>query len=96
MRVDGCFEKFYGPDLINIHKADESFYETIFNEIGLEPKRAIVIDDKPRFLECAQKLGSNVIHACLAENAESSFQYHVKHMSELPQVVEQVIKKAKK
>ncbi|NPD89353.1 MAG: HAD hydrolase-like protein [Asgard group archaeon] len=96
MRVINCFEGFYGPDLVNTHKTDESFYEAIFNDIGLDSKRAIVIDDKPRFLERAQKVGANVIQACLTEEIEASFQYYVNHMSELPEVVEQVIKKAKK
>ena len=96
MRVEGYFENFYGPDLINTHKADESFYEAIFNDIGLDPKRAIVIDDKTRFLECAQKLGANVIQACLTGKVDPTFQYHINHMSELPQVVEHVIRKAKK
>ncbi len=96
MRVDSCFEKFFGPDLINIHKADESFYEAIFSDIGLEPKKAVVIDDKPRFLESAKKLGANVIQACLTEKVEPSFQFHVNHMDDLPKVVEQVIKKVKK
>lgn len=96
MRIEKCFERFYGPDLVNFHKADETFYEVIFNDFGIEPKRTIIVDDKPRYLECAQNLGSNVIQACLGDMDEPSFKYYVKHMSEIPQVVEQVIKNAKK
>ncbi|MCG3227521.1 MAG: HAD hydrolase-like protein [Candidatus Heimdallarchaeota archaeon] len=96
MRVQDLFEKFYGPDLINIHKLSELFYEGIFNNLRINPKTAIVIDDNPTFLEFALKAGASVIQACLTGEHEPVYQYHVKHMSELPEVVVQLVKKIKK
>ena len=51
MRVNDLFEKFYGPDLINIHKLSEEFYSRIFNNLRINPKSAIIIEDNPKFLK---------------------------------------------
>jgi len=96
MRIIDRFENFYGPDLINTHKSMTNFYCKIFENLNLNPRRAIVIDDAPRYLENAERSGANVIQACLTEEKKPSFQYNINHMSELPEVVMQVIKKAKK
>ena len=96
MRVQHLFEKFYGPDLINTHKFNEVFYEKIFNNLRINPKSAIIIEDNPRFLEFAQQAGSNVIQACLTKEHEPKYQYYIEHMKELPEVVLQLVKKLKK
>jgi beta-phosphoglucomutase-like phosphatase (HAD superfamily) len=96
MRVINRFENFYGPDLINTHKSMTNFYDKIFEDMNLDPRRAIVVDDVPRYLDNAERSGANVIQACLTEELEASFQYYVNHMSELPEIVEKIIKKAKK
>ena len=93
MRVKDCFENFYGPDLVNTHKRNEVFYDRIFKQINLDPKRAIVIDDKPIFLEFAEKIGANVVQACLTEEFEPSYRYYVEHMNELPEVIIKILKK---
>ncbi len=95
MRVKDCFENFYGPDLVNTHKSNEIFYDRIFKEINLDPRRAIVIDDKPIFLEFAEKLGANVVQACLTGEFEPLYRYYVKHMNELPEVITKLLKKGK-
>lgn len=56
MRVKECFTNFYGPDLINIHKTSEIFYDRIFKHIGIEYRKAIILDDDPRFLKNAKNL----------------------------------------
>ncbi len=96
MRLKDCFENFYGSDLVNTHKSDEVFYDRIFKEINLDPKRAIVIDDKPIFLEFAEKIGANVVQACLTGEFEPSYRYYVENMNELPEVIIKLLKKVKK
>ena len=96
MRVIDCFENFYGPDLVNIHKADESFYEAIFNETSLDPRKAIVIEDTPRYLEAAEKGGANVIQACLTGERKPEYRYYIECMKDLPELISKLIKKIKK
>ena len=96
MRVIDCFENFYGPDLVNIHKADESFYEAIFNETSLDPRKAIVIEDTPRYLEAAKKSGATVIQACLTGERKPEYRYYIECMKDLPELISKLIKKIKK
>lgn len=93
MRVKEYFTNFYGPDLINTHKTNEVFYEKMFNDIGLNPRRAIIVDDNPKCLEYAQKLDANVIQVCQTGEYNPSFNYCVEHMAELPEVILKLLKK---
>ncbi len=96
MRVQEYFTNFYGPDLINTHKTSKLFYERIFNDIGLNPRRAIILDDNPKFLEYAKELDANVIQVCLTREHKPSFNYYIEQMTDLPEVVLKLIKKVKK
>jgi HAD superfamily hydrolase (TIGR01509 family) len=96
MRVVDCFEKFYGSDLINTHKSMPNFYDKIFEDINLDPRRAIIIEDNPRYLENAERSGANVIQACLTKQHKPEFTYHVEDMNNLPEIVLKLIKKIKK
>ncbi len=96
MRVAERFERFYGPDLINTHKSMTNFYDKIFEDINLNPKRAIVIDDVPRYLENAERSGANVIQACLTKQHKPEFAYYVENMNNLPEIVIKLVKKIKK
>ncbi|MCE7741364.1 MAG: HAD hydrolase-like protein [Candidatus Heimdallarchaeota archaeon] len=96
MRVKEYFTNFYGPDLINTHKTSELFYEKIFKDIGLNPRRAIVLDDNPKFLEYAKKLEANVIQVCLTGEHKPIFDNYIEQMIDLPEEVLKLIKKVKK
>ncbi len=95
MGVKDCFEEFYGPDLINTHKINETFYQKIFDRAYVESKKAIVIEDNPKFIEYAQSLGANVIQACVTENHEPSYPFFVTDMKDLPEVVIKLVNKKK-
>lgn len=96
MRVKDCFENFYGPDLVNTHKTNEVFYDNLFKDIKLDPRRAIIIDDNPKFLDSAEKTGANVIQACLTGEHEPTYRYVIENMNSLPEVIEKLVKKVKK
>lgn len=95
MRVKDSFENFYGPDLINIHKTGDDFFQSIFKDAWIEPSRAIVVEDKPLMLECAQRCGANVIQACLTGEHEPSYDYYVTDMNELPDLIVRMVNNLK-
>ena len=87
------FEEFYGPDLINTHKVNEKFYEKIFSRSYVEPKKAIIIEDNPRFIEFAQSLGANIIQVCVTGDHEPSYPFYVTNMKDLPEIVLKLVNK---
>jgi phosphoglycolate phosphatase-like HAD superfamily hydrolase len=95
MRVKDLFENFYGPDLINTHKTNDNFFKRVLDDIWFEPDRTIIIEDNPKFLECALNSGANVVQACLTCEFEPSYQYYIKDMNELPKVVTNLVSKIK-
>jgi phosphoglycolate phosphatase-like HAD superfamily hydrolase len=90
MDIKQYFTKFYGPDLINILKVDTAFYDAIFNDLDINPNQAIIIDDKPYYLNFAQSLGTHVVQACLTGEFEPEFTYFIKHMKNLPMVINRI------
>ncbi|MFW9989697.1 MAG: HAD hydrolase-like protein [Candidatus Odinarchaeota archaeon] len=91
MGIKQYFQGFYGPDLINILKVNGAFYRAIFNDIDITPEKAIIIDDKPYYLNIAENLGANVIQACLTGEYEPQFPYIITNMKELSEIIEELI-----
>lgn len=91
MGVRKFFKKLYGPDLINILKTDYSFYRAIFEDLGILPKNAIIIEDKPYYLNIAENLGANVIQACLTGQFDPQFPYFVTDMRKISKIIEEVV-----
>jgi len=92
MGIKQFFNGFYGPDLINIGKSSSNFFEAIFNDIELESKKAIVIEDKPIFIENALKTGAHVIQACITGEFQPNYPFYVENMHHLPKVIEKLIR----
>ena len=88
------FKKLYGPDLINILKIDETFYNTIFKDLGITPKQAIIIDDKPYYLKMAEKSGAIVIQACITGEFEPQFPFIICDMKNLSKIIQKISKKS--
>jgi FMN phosphatase YigB (HAD superfamily) len=95
MGIKDYFSGFYGPDLINTRKFSSNFFEAIFNDIKLESKKAIVIEDRPKCIENALKTGANVIQACITGEYQPQYPFYVEDMHNLPKVVENLIKTLK-
>ena len=92
MGIKHFFSGFYGPDLINTWKLSPNFFEAIFKDIKLEPKKAIVIEDRPRFIENASKTGASVIQACVTGEFQPKYPFYVESMHQLPKVIENLIR----
>ncbi|MFX1601615.1 MAG: HAD hydrolase-like protein [Promethearchaeota archaeon] len=92
MGIKNFFSGFYGPDIINTWKSSSNFFEAIFNDIKLESKKAIVIEDQPRFIENALKTGANVIQACITGEFQPKYPFYVENMHHLPTVIENLIR----
>ena len=90
MGIRYCFKKLYGPDLVNILKVDEKFYNAIMRDLIILPNQAIIIDDKPYFLNQAKKTGANIIQACFSGEFETQFEYAIKNVKELPGIIEEI------
>jgi FMN phosphatase YigB (HAD superfamily) len=92
MGIKQFFSGFYGPDLINTWKSSSNFFKLIFKDIKLESKKAIVIEDKPKFIENALKSGAHVIQACITGEFQPKYPFYVQNMHQLPKVIEKLIK----
>jgi len=92
MGIKHFFSGFYGPDLINTRKSNSNFFEAIFNDIKLESKKAIIIEDHPRFIENALRTGANVIQACITGEFQPKYPFYVENMHQLPKIIENLIR----
>ncbi len=90
--ISQYFIEYYGPDLINTWKSGPDYYKAIFNHSGVDPKKSIIIDDQPRFLDKALEVGTNVIQACITGEFEPQFPFYVEVMSDLPIIIGNVLK----
>ncbi|KFH72245.1 hypothetical protein MVEG_02536 [Podila verticillata NRRL 6337] len=55
------FTQIYGPDLVDAHKNSTRFYAEIFRDCGVDPREAIVVDDKEHMLSWAKVLGVRTV-----------------------------------
>ncbi|KAF9282189.1 hypothetical protein BGZ68_006164 [Mortierella alpina] len=55
------FHKLYGPDLIDCHKGSSRFYEQIFRDSGVDPRNAVIVDDKEHILAWAKVHGARTV-----------------------------------
>jgi FMN phosphatase YigB (HAD superfamily) len=55
------FTKLYGPDLINCNKSSSRFYELIFQDSGVDPKDAVILDDKEYILGWVKVHGARTV-----------------------------------
>ncbi|MBE3561838.1 MAG: HAD-IA family hydrolase, partial [Ktedonobacteraceae bacterium] len=61
MGVRHCFDRLYGPDLIDTFKDGPAYYERIFADTGVNAAAALVVDDSPRMLNWAAQLGAQTV-----------------------------------
>lgn len=92
MGIKRFFSGFYGPDLINTRKLNPEFFEVIFKEVSVDSNKAIVIEDRPRFIENALKSGAHVIQACVTGEFPPQYPFYIENMNELPNVIDNLIR----
>ncbi|MFQ5977747.1 MAG: HAD family hydrolase [Candidatus Heimdallarchaeota archaeon] len=85
-----CFQAFYGPDLIRTAKGGPLFYQRTFTHATIDPQTAIVIEDRPRYLEAAKTTGAQVIQSCVTGDYTPMVPYYYEHSNELPQLIMEV------
>jgi HAD superfamily hydrolase (TIGR01509 family) len=61
MGVRDCFRKLYGPDLINTFKIGPEFYTRLLADAGVDPARAVVVDDNLHALGWAAEAGARTV-----------------------------------
>ncbi len=88
MGVRDCFGHLYGPDLINTFKNGPTYYERIFDDIGLPPSNAVVIDDSPRVLDWAAQTGARTILVSSTLDPGVGATWCVSSLAELPKILQ--------
>ena len=61
MGVRDLFCTLYGPDLVNTAKEAPEYYTRIFEDAGVEPGEAVVVDDSPVVVVWASKAGATAV-----------------------------------
>ena len=84
MEVQDCFQRLYGPDLIDTFKAGPAYYERIFADVGVDPARALVIDDNAQALAWARQAGAQTILVGAAPAAEEENTIRIASLAQLP------------
>jgi len=70
-------------------------FEKIFKKVGIEPSRAIVIEDRPIFIENALNTGAYVIQACATGEYPIQYPFYVEKMNELPDIIDNLLETLK-
>ena len=88
MGVLSCFDRFYGPDIINRMKASKSFYQRILYDMQLHPSEVITIDDSSDHLSMASELGITTIHVDNSNNCKKkSCNFHIRSLSDIKRII---------
>jgi HAD superfamily hydrolase (TIGR01509 family) len=90
MGVRTCFERLYGPDLLDTLKAKPEYYERLFVDAQISPGDALIVDDSPRVLAWAKELGAmTVLVGADAERGTLDGTRHIGSLAELPELMRQ-------
>jgi FMN phosphatase YigB (HAD superfamily) len=85
--IMACFERLYGPDLVQQPKTSRRFYDRVFAHAGVDPATALVLDDNPSCIGWAREAGARAI--LVSPNAPSTAEASViAKLSDLPAVLE--------
>ncbi len=57
-----CFQRLYGPDLIDCAKEGPEYYTLICKDLHISPNMALVVDNAPEALGWAAEAGLNTLH----------------------------------
>ncbi len=94
--ITNCFERLYGPDLIDCAKEGIEFYTRVLEASGCAPESAIVIDNDPNAIRWAQQAGAKVILVrLLVEDSAAETEpilSGIPVVTEFPQVIDAITK----
>jgi phosphoglycolate phosphatase-like HAD superfamily hydrolase len=87
MGVRELFSRLYGPDLIDHAKSGTQYYQLIFSDAGVDPQRAVVVDNSVAALEQASQAGA--IPVLVSPFSLEQFPGHViSSLTQLPGLLE--------
>jgi len=97
--IADCFDRLYGPDLIDCAKEGTEFYRRLFTSSGIAPATAIVIDNDPNAVHWAQEAGAKAILVQLLDGlppAETEAMLSgvpiVTAFSQLPEAIAEIVR----
>ncbi len=89
MDVRDCFQRLYGPDLINTFKAGPDYYKRLFADAGVEPAQALVIDDSPQAAGWATQAGARAVLVGQASAGHDGI-IQIASLAELPVMIQDI------
>lgn len=87
MGVRDCFQRLYGPDLVDTFKIGPAYYERLFADAGVDPASALVVDDTPQALAWARQVGAQTILVGAAPAAEEEPFTRLASLAQLPEII---------
>lgn len=87
MRVRGMFTELYGPDLVNTLKSSDLYYRRVFDDAGVDPVTAIVVDDSPRAVPLASEAGACAVLVSGDPSVDLEVAEVIGGLAELPQLL---------
>ena len=92
MGVKHYFSGFYGPDIVCTWKSNPNYFQMVLDHASVNPEKAIIIEDRPVFIEYALKTKATVIQACITGEYDPQFPNYIQDMHELPDYIEKLIR----
>ena len=90
MGVRECFDRLYGPDLVDTFKDGPRFYQRIFENAGVAPRDALVVDDKATATDWAAQAGANTVLLTTAPLSGTNPTLCLGSLAELPALIERL------
>jgi HAD superfamily hydrolase (TIGR01509 family) len=81
-----CFERLYGPDLIETFKEGPEFFARVFADAGVPAEDSLVVDDSPLALGWAAEVGATTV--LVGDGADSSVgALQIRSLRDLPNLL---------
>ena len=90
MGVHTCFQRLYGPDLIETFKAGPAYYERIFADAGVDPQAAVVVDNSLQALAWARQAGARTVLIGTGPSTQEEAAVWSASLAELPAIMDRL------
>ncbi|KAF9102863.1 hypothetical protein BGX27_010837 [Mortierella sp. AM989] len=80
--LHAVFKTLYGPDLIGCQKSSSLYYERVFQDSGVDPRDAVVVDDKENILGWAKVHGARTVMISNKDRAGKELKVEVEEKNE--------------
>ena len=84
MGVRACFRRLYGPDLLDTFKSSPQFYRSLFQDAGVAPHDAVVVDDSVVAVSWAAEAGARTVLIGAAPSSGTNATLCIGSLAELP------------